>query len=261
MANADGYVLPKPGIPKTLGILNVIFGVLLLLGGLCGLAGTVAAPALVKFSEETVKQAQSQAEAQHEARLKNLDERAKAAKTDEEKKALELERAAVEASKPVTPKMDMSAATDALNNPTIMGFSFAEQGIGLILAIVLLVSGILLIRLAPAGRSLAVWYAGFQILATVILMVVNIAIVQPVNKPNTDKQIAKMEADAQGKPPGSPEVTTVQMTKMMANLAIPMVVGKSVLGMIYPAILLILLNSAGARAALVAKKTSTPEDF
>ena len=31
MSNADGYVLPKPGVPKTLGILNVIFGVLVVL--------------------------------------------------------------------------------------------------------------------------------------------------------------------------------------------------------------------------------------
>ena len=261
MANADGYVLPKPGIPKTLGILNVIFGVLLLLGGLCGLVGTIAAPALMKFSEKTVKDAQAKIEAQQKEQLKGLDDREKAAKTDEEKKAIEQERASVIAGQVNAPKIDMSAATDVLDDPTIMGFSYIEMGIGLILNVLLLVSGILLIRLSPSGKSLAVWWAGLSILATVILAVGNLVVVQPANKPHTEKAIAKLEEQAKGKPPGSIEASTLQWTKMTAGLAVPMVVGKGVLSMIYPAIVLILLNTAGARAALLAKRPTTPEGF
>jgi hypothetical protein len=135
------------------------------------------------------------------------------------------------------------------------------MGVGLILNILLLVSGIFLIRLSPTGKSLAVWWAGLAILATVILTVGNIVVVQPANKPYSEKAIAKLEADARGKPPGSPEVTVLQWTKMTAGLATPMAVGKGILSIIYPTIVLILLNTAGARAALLPKKPSTPEGF
>ena len=122
MANADGYVLPKPGIPKTLGILNVIFGVLLVLYGLCMVGGLVAAPAMLQIAEKTVKEAQAKVEAQQKAQLKALDDREKAAKTEEEKKAIQQEKA--DASSPTAPiaqPMDMSAATGVLKDPTIMG--------------------------------------------------------------------------------------------------------------------------------------------
>lgn len=142
-----------------------------------------------------------------------------------------------------------------------MGFSYAELGISLILDILLLVSGILLIRLSSSGKTLAVWWAGLQIVAIVLLTVGNIVVVQPINKPLTEKAIAKMEADAKGKPPGSPEAATLQMTKISASLATPILVGKAVGSMIYPAVLLILLNTAGARAALLGKKPATPEEF
>ena len=91
MANVDGYTLPKPGIPKTLGILNVIFGVLMVLYGMCTVGIMIAAPALTGFADTTLKQAQAKAEEGQKARLKELDEREAAATTEEEKNAIEQE--------------------------------------------------------------------------------------------------------------------------------------------------------------------------
>ena len=89
MDNVEGYTLPKPGIPKTLGILNVIFGVLMVLYGMCTVGFMIAAPALTGFAESTVKQAQAKVEESQKAQLKELDEREAAATTDEEKSAIQ----------------------------------------------------------------------------------------------------------------------------------------------------------------------------
>ena len=107
MANADGSVLPKPGIPKTLGILNVIFGVLLILMGLCGIGSLLVAPAGMKMLDNIKKEVEAKAEAQTKEQLKNLDDQEKAAKTEEEKKAIEQQRATVIAKKANVPQMDM----------------------------------------------------------------------------------------------------------------------------------------------------------
>ena len=93
MANADGYVLPKPGVPKTLGILNVIFGVLLVLYGLCrvGMPGRGTGPG--GFAEKTARRPRPRSRPSRRSEFKVLDDREKAAKTDEEKKAIEQEQA------------------------------------------------------------------------------------------------------------------------------------------------------------------------
>ncbi len=51
------------------------------------------------------------------------------------------------------------------------------------------------------------------------------------------------------------------MAKGMAGMAVPLAVVQSLSGMIYPVIVLILLNTAGARAACVPKKPESLEDL
>ena len=261
MANADGYVTPKPGVPKTLGILNIIFGVLLVLMGLCQVGGLLIAPTAMNLAEKTVKDAQSKLEARDKENLKSLDDREAAAKTDEEKKAIQQERANAIASKPQMPTMDMSAATEVLHDPTIMGFTYVNLAIGLILHIMLIVSGIGLIRFTPWGRSLAVAWGGLQLLALVVMTTASLMIVQPINKAATEKQIAKFEEAAKNKGANSVEASQAQMMKMMVPLQLPMIVGGAVVGMIYPVIVLILLNTAGARAACLPKKSDEMEGY
>jgi len=261
MANADGPVIPKPGVPKTLGILNVIFGVLLVLLGLCSVGGMLMAPAMVDFAEKTTKNAQAKIEADQNARIKSLDDREAAAKTDEEKKAIEQERASEAATKVQINPVDMSAATEVLHDPTVMGVSYVNLGTGLILHVMLIVAGVGLIRLTPWGRSLAVTWAGLQIVQLVIMTTASLVLVLPITQANNAKQIAKLEESVKGKGPGSPEAMSLQMTKMMAPLAVPMAVGQAVAGMIYPIVVLVLLNTTGARAACLPKRADDLEGF
>lgn len=257
MANADGMVRPKPGIPKTLGILNVIFGVILVLFGICGFVSLLAAPMLVQAGEKLGKQAQTNLEEQNKAQIKSIDERIAAAKDEEEKKTLEQEKASLIAGQPKMNPVDMSAVNDVLKDPTIMTVSWITAGCGLILHILLLVSGIGLIRLTPWGRTLGVWWGALVILYLVLSLIAQITLVMPANQPLVDKQIAKGQA-----PGATPlEVSQGNMTKVMNQIALPMAIGQSVALMIYPIVLLILLNKPGARAACLPKKPLDLEEI
>ncbi len=261
MSSAEGLTVPKPGIPKTLGILNVIFGVLLVLMGLCGIVGLAAAPAMFGQIEKIAKEAQSKVEEQEKAQIKTFDDRIAAAKDDEEKKKIEQEKANAIAVQPKIATPDMSAATDVFKDPTIMAVNYAGAISGLVLHILLLVSGIGLIRLAPWGRTLGIWWAALQIVQVIALLVATLVYVMPANQVNVEKQIAKLEAaeKAQGGGPGA--ASAAQMTKAMNAMAGPIAVGQSLSGMIYPVILLILLSTKGARAACLPKKPMNIDDL
>jgi hypothetical protein len=263
MANAEGYVLPKPGIPKTLGILNVIFGVLLVLYGFCTLGTLVAAPALVGFAEKTVKDVQTKVEAKQKADLKAFEDREKAATTEEEKKAIQQEREAFVANSPPVVQMDMSAATDALKDPVVMGYSYINLGTGVILSLLLLISGIGLIRLAPWGRTTAIAWAGLQILQLVVLTTASILYIQPVQLQNQQKMLAKMEADVKAGKAAPGVAESLKMSQAMASNGVTTVIalGTAVVGSIYPVVVLLLLNTAGARAALLGPKPDGRAEF
>lgn len=107
MSSAEGLVIPNQGIPKTLGILNVIFGVILILYGFCVLGSTLVFPTLMQFAEKAAKDVQAKEAARKQAELKSLDDRLASAKTDEEKKSIEAEKANV-SSLPAAPQVDIS---------------------------------------------------------------------------------------------------------------------------------------------------------
>jgi hypothetical protein len=272
MANADEYTPPatrptpmgvaKPGVPKTLGILNVIFGVLLILIGFCTIGGLAIAPTIMKGAEKITKDAQSKVEEQQKAQVKQYDDRIAEAKTDDEKKQIETEKANVVASQPKMVPIDMSIAEDTFKDPMIMSVTYAGAITGLLLHILLLVSGIGLIRLTPWGRTLGVWWGPLQIVQVLVLLVVSLIYVLPAVQANNEKMFANIDAQAKAKGGGGPaDASAVQMGKAMSAIQIPMMIGQSLAGCIYPVVLLILLSTPGARAACLSRKPMNLDDL
>ena len=258
MSTAEGYVLPKRGIPKTLGILNIIFGVVMILAGFCFLGSILAYPAMMELAGKAVKDQQAKVEAQNAAQDKEFDDQEKAATTDEAKKAIKEQKDAAIAARPKVVTPDLNAAADIMKNPTIRTHQMLYYGTGVILSLVLMISGIGLVRLAPWGRSLAMTWAMIQILQVVLLGAYEAVVVNPVQQELSAKMLDKMVADAKAGNAAPGADAGVQAGKMMAGLAIPRIVGMSVLGCVYPAIVLILLSTAGARAACLPKKPEGP---
>jgi len=257
MATADGYVLPKPAIPKTLGILNIIFAVLLILAGLCIGGFTLLLPAIQQLGQKAVDQQKTQAETRKAADLKLLDDRTQAATTDEEKAVIAKERDEV-ANRAAPATINPTMGTAVLKDPKVMGFLVSQVVTGLILHITLLVAGIGLVRLTPWGRTLGLWWAGLQIVQLVILGVINFMMILPITQQYTDATIADLKKQAAGPNPPPTAQMTIQTTEMSAKLA-PVLAGAQLLaGLTYPVICLILLGTAGAKAACLARSSAKP---
>ena len=257
MATVDGYALPKPGVPKTLGILNVIFAVLLILGGVCIGASTLLAPAFVQIAQKAQDDVKTQAEARKVADLKILDDREKAATNDEEKATIAKERDVVNARQaPVVP--NFAAGTEVLKDPRIISYNVGLVVSGLIIHIILLVAGIGLIRLTSWGRSLGVWWAGLQIAQLLILAVINFSMILPIQRAANANNAAELKkaAEQPNAPPNA--AMAAQIAESSSQLAIPMAVAYFVAGMVYPIICLVLLQTPGARAACAPRGPNLP---
>jgi len=101
---------------------------------------------------------------------------------------------------------------------------------------------------------MAIWLAAITIVVVVLSTATNILVVQPVNLEMTNKMFEKMDASAkaQGAPPnaGASIKSADDGRDNGDDLAVTMLVFLS----IYPVTTLILLNTAGARAACLPKK-------
>lgn len=248
MASADGLTLPKPAIPKTLGILNVIFAVVLVVWGTCTGIGALLAPQIQQFGQGIVEKAKQDAEARKSADLKALDDREKAATSDEEKATIAQERTAVN-NRPLPVMPTVTATPDTFKDPTARVYLIVQLLSGLLLNILMLVAGIGLIRLTGWGRALGVWWAGLQVAQLVILGVVSFILIQPIQAKTTEATIAEMKKQLTG-PNAPPNAAfTIQLMETVAKLTPVFAALYIVAGMTYPIISLVLLRTPGARAA------------
>ena len=118
----------QAGIPKTLGILSIIFGVLMFLGGFCIVGFMVAWPTISSLVQKGIKDTQAKVKAQQEAQLKDLDELQKAAKTVDEKTAIQRQKDDVIALTPKIASPNLGPMDSMMKNPTIRSFSLALYG-------------------------------------------------------------------------------------------------------------------------------------
>ena len=149
------------------------------------------------------------------------------------------------------PQMDMSGM-DVLKDPVVKGFTYTQLLSGMALSLILLISGIGLIRLASWGRSMAVAWAALQIIQIVLLSAGSYFYVQPVTVAYNEKMVAKMEADAKAPNAAPGTAESIKMMKAMSGSATTNVflVGFLVVGCIYPITVLVLLNNPGARGGI-----------
>lgn len=255
MSSAAGNVLPNPGIPKTLGILNIIFGVMLVLMGFCMSSYLLVIPFGLQIAEKQQKEQQARSEAEYQTKLKNLDDRLAASKSDDEKKTIAAEKEKEVANPPTVPP-DLQALTGMYRNPKIMGYFLGYFGSGMFMNLLLFISGIGLVRMRSWGRKMAMGLASVQILRLIALLVVSLIVVQPEMVVETKKLIDVFEAQAKLNGAPGNVAQTLQMLKATAGLGAVFSVVGFVFCTIYPALTLILLSTAGARAAFLSSKSS-----
>ena len=77
---------------------------------------------------------------------------------------------------PQDPNMPNPALDLMQSSPAYRGFMIGAMGVGFIFTIIVILSGIGLLKYRKSGRTLALWYAWYAIIAAVVGTVVNIVV-------------------------------------------------------------------------------------
>jgi hypothetical protein len=219
-------VHPRPGVLKTLGICNIVFSVL---GGLCILWSVyfLIAMAAIRVSPQPVQfQVQVKAQAQ------------------------QAPKAGVPVTATFNPFMGM-------NDPSLIRFSYVENGASILLNLLMFVTGIGLLN---SKRWAARWWtvgACAKIAVVVVLWSYYIVAVAPTFSANMARYAEQMLAQQPAGRGGAPNVAFLTRVYQIMNLIVA--VGTMLIASIYPAISLWLLSRPGVKAAIVDKPATEPE--
>jgi hypothetical protein len=253
------WVVPNTGIPRTFGVLNIIFGVVLLLVGLGYAAWAVMAPTFIKQIQVQTQEALAKAKAEREAQVAELKKKEAAAKTAEEKEQLKTERAAIEV---VVEPPDMADLTnwDMYADPRYQAYFWGDVSTGILLNLAMIVAGAGLLATAEWGRRLAIGVAWGKILRLLAMAVITLTVVLPMTTERTQRAFEKMEAQMKARPGGAaPQAFSKEVARMSAVFGAVASVGFTVVGAIYPALAIWFLTRPRARAACAGRLAGKPD--
>ena len=201
------WVVPNPQIPRTFGIMNLVFGILMFLVGAGYIAITIVAPSFQKQMVVKFEQQQAKSKAEREAKVAELKAKEEAAKTKEEKDTLKDEREAVESNvEPDLSAMNEMMGFNVFSDVRLAIYTFSELISGMILNVLMVISGVGLLGLAEWGRRLAITVAWLKIVRWVAMIVVTLVLIVPITAAKIQKMFdsiqqaqARAQANAGGR--------------------------------------------------------------
>jgi hypothetical protein len=242
-------VEPNPSPAKTFGILNIVFGILLLLcvscSGMSLLVSTQAGMGQMMQAQQAQMNQQLKADRQREVQA--LEQQEQKAPTPEEKARLQAQRKALEAQPDV--KVPDFQKMYGLDDAQVRSYLLTDTLSAFVLDLAMIISGIGLVSLREWGRRAALWVAGLKVLRLVSLYSFYIVVIIPVMSKRMEQFFDEMAKAGQqgGAPPGAPGGAAFAsfMGGMMTVFAVAMIV----LGSIYPVIVLLVLSRPAVKAA------------
>jgi hypothetical protein len=253
-------VIPNPRIPRTVGTLNIIFASLLLLCDLgCGVYVSLLVPTIGMAMEGMQKKVQDQQEVEKKAFLADLDEKEKAAKTDEEKLEIKAKRLEVEKRpKAVMPgTMDMKQM--GWDDPKLVTYVWVTVMSGMLLNLLLLAAGIGLLQRRSWGLKLGLGVPVAKIVRLVVLCAYCTLVLIPEFSIKLAKTIneamVQQQAANKAQPPNMYELLARTYTIMYTVMTI----GFFLVAVIYPLISVWMLTRPGVKAACSDKVAITEQ--
>jgi hypothetical protein len=244
------WVVPSRQIPRTFGVLNIIFGAIMLLVGVGYGLFYFWAPTLTNQMKVQFEHLQAKQNADRESDIAKLKAEEAAAKTEAEKQAAKNARAALEIT--VTPDIDFGdiAGWNVFTDRRLAVYYITEVATGILLNVLMIISGIGLVALAEWARKLALGVAWLKIVRWVGIVVATLVLIIPISSERMQAVFTKMQAQTQAKGgAAAPPIPTTEMAKMTAIFGgVSSIVG-AVLAAIYPALVIAFLTRPRARAA------------
>jgi len=224
--------------PRTLGVLNVIFGAIFVLAGCLGLGGTL----YMIVVAGTAGGMQEIMAAERQLQLESLDRQLADERDEAKRAALHRRRDSLEA-QPAMPfgGQDMGDMMAPYTDPRVVGWTVAVTGGGMLLDGLLFLSGLGLLKLRSWGRSLALFTAGSKVLLVVAGNAAFLLMVLPFWHSEWQKMDAAVAAAGIAT---SIDVSVYSLVVYVADTAI-----KLATGLIYPFVLLVMLRRPAVKAA------------
>jgi ABC-type multidrug transport system fused ATPase/permease subunit len=268
------WVVPNPQIPRTFGMMNLVFGILLLLMGAGYLGMYLVMPvwqqkvaAQMKEQQENLKKGRANKLAELKAKEAAAKAKEAAAKTKEEtEKAKEETTAAVEERETFenNPDVDLSGMTDMMGwnimaDRRVAVYYFSEVIGGIVLNVAMIISGIGLMGLTEWGRKLGITVAWLKILRWIAMTIVIMVVIVPITTEKMDKMMQSVQAQVNAKSGGRPApVPMVGFGQMMAVMSAVAVVFSGLVASIYPILSLWFLTRPPTRVACLKGSKPTP---
>ncbi|MDB5353216.1 MAG: hypothetical protein JWN86_4463 [Planctomycetota bacterium] len=253
MSDADSLAFPAadPRTPKTMGILNIIFALVLMACGLCLGVYSLLLP-MVGIAAESQQRLEAELVQKRNVAVAKLQEAENAATEGTKKAELKARREdlQVEEAGPVARRPML--ADRRLRDPRFLGHFLLDMTSGLLLNVMMLVSGVGLIFLKGWGRSLAVFVAWSKIVRLLAIALSMTFVVAPFATTAIAEVLAEAKAANPNPAPGDlgPEfATTVGMVLTSACWVL------FLLGSIYPGLTIWLLGRPSVREACRGGKT------
>ncbi|MGP0065561.1 MAG: hypothetical protein ACLQGP_18395 [Isosphaeraceae bacterium] len=256
------WVVPNPQIPRTFGLLNIIFGVILLLVGVGTAVSYALGPTFMRLFQEQMAKQQADLKAKRDAQIADLKNQEDAAKTKEEKEALKARRDVVEAMpQPNIPDLTEMSGMNVMSDRRLAIYYFSEIGAAILLNILMIIAGAGLIALKEWGRRMSLWVAWLKILRWAAMVVMAFVLVLPITMEKMTRTFEKLLD--QSRPAGAaPPIKASELARYSAISGGILVVLVAIGGSIYPALSLWFLTRPRARAACLpaATKPETSEE-
>jgi hypothetical protein len=236
---------PATTIPRTLGILNIVFGVLLLFCALWSGASMAMQSAMIPAMARQQQQMQKTIEAERKAELDKLRDLEKASKNAQEKAELQRQQKIL-LSQPTPQLPDFSKLS---TNPRTRVFALVDATTGLLLNILMIISGIGLLAWKEWARLTALGVAAVKLLRLVGLYTFfAVAVV-----PTISQQFRELFEEVAKTAPPDPNAPGPEQFAAMATAISVAMVGYAIFmilfGSIYPIVVLALLTRRRVKAA------------
>lgn len=268
-----GHVLPKPGLLKTIGVLNIVFGAIMLLCIPCfaGYVGLLAnmGPLLQAQQQEI----QKRVDEQMKRRLDDLAKREATAQNEEQKEQIRIERDNLKSAPgpPQTPNIDFMFGS--FREPRVLAHYIGDWSTAMIMNVLMLAAGIGLVKMRSWGRTLGIWVAGIKIVRHFILCGFSLMVVIPITSRSLIDGMGALDkveqaeaglnaADAAKKglpPPPPPQQGGKEAAQAIITMSTFWSIFMLIGGSIYPIVTLVILTRPAAKAACDAsEKAANP---
>ena len=250
--NADPAfdVGPEPILTRSLGMLTIAIGIVLLLIVLFGTLIAIGLPAFGRLMDVLQGQQASRMEAKHKAALDGFAKRAADAETDEQRAGIEAERAVFELSgRSAAPFVGMPM--DFVDDPRLRSRVSIASTATVVPLLVMIVSGIGLVRRSRWSRTLALVSASGMIVGVVFGAILLAGLVPRISERWVD-DINRVVAPEEllEAPPEDALRAIDRYEAMMGRLLLGTIITTAGTTLAYPALVLLFAMRRGVASAL-----------